>query len=302
MRLQVPEFDGFGHGAGPRDRLQDRRRRGLFSMQRVLMTIGLMLAAAGATAQTTVPIDVHSAYLHLDPADTANNALAIDLGALGLAPGSTVELAPAGDWDAGPGDDAQTILLGVFSSSATVLAPDLLHRVPGAIDAGTDNFSGGTWPSGQPTDITEDFTIQTPGLSIVIPAGAAYLMVTPADIYYLDNGDPDGDLGVTITRVPTSAVPDDPATLGRLRAAPNPFQAVTTFAFTTGRPGNVRLTLYDVAGRTVRTLVDGELRAGNHITLWDGRDAAGQTLSAGIYFAHIRSADQRTSVRVVRTE
>ena len=43
--------------------------------------------------------------------------------------------------------------------------------------------------------------------------------------------------------------------------------------------------VYDVAGRLVRTLVEGNLDAGPHEIVWDGTDDAGRRVASGVYFA-----------------
>jgi hypothetical protein len=49
----------------------------------------------------------------------------------------------------------------------------------------------------------------------------------------------------------------------------------------------VRLALYDVRGREVARLVDGETPAGAHARSWNGRDFAGRTVPGGVYFARL---------------
>lgn len=267
--------------------------------RRLLLTCCLLFVALPATAQTTVPIDVFGAYLHVDPADLASDAVPIDLAALGLAPGYTITLTPAGDWHAGPGDDVQTGSLAVFSNGATLLGPTLADRVPGALDAAVSHFTGGTWPGNQPTDIAYDFYYLAAGITVVIPAGATHLFVTPADIYYRDNSDPDGDFGVTITLVSTVGVPPGRAGASdaALAAFPNPFHGGTAIAFELARGAAVRLTVHDVTGRLVRTLAAGAMPAGSHRVAWDGLDAGGVSLAAGCYFARL---DDGSRVRTTR--
>jgi flagellar hook assembly protein FlgD len=57
----------------------------------------------------------------------------------------------------------------------------------------------------------------------------------------------------------------------------------------------VSLELFTVDGRSVARLVDGRLAAGQHALAWDGRDASGRAVTAGIYFARLL-IDARTSV------
>lgn len=68
---------------------------------------------------------------------------------------------------------------------------------------------------------------------------------------------------------------------------PNPFNPKTDIVFTLAAPGRVRLEIFDLSGRLVRTLIDAEAPAGDHIARWAGRDDRGQAVSSGIYFARI---------------
>jgi Glycosyl hydrolases family 43/FlgD Ig-like domain len=60
----------------------------------------------------------------------------------------------------------------------------------------------------------------------------------------------------------------------------------------------VHLAIYDVLGRRVRTVSDGELPAGGTELWWDGKDASGNTSGSGVYFASLVAAGTRHSVRV----
>lgn len=66
---------------------------------------------------------------------------------------------------------------------------------------------------------------------------------------------------------------------------PNPFNPHTTIAFDLDRPQRASLRVFDLAGRLVRTLVDGEpLMGGSHRRDWNGRNGAGRPVAAGVYF------------------
>jgi len=81
-----------------------------------------------------------------------------------------------------------------------------------------------------------------------------------------------------------------PASPVALRAIhPNPFNPLTTIRFDLASAGRVRLAVYDVAGRLIRTLVDAEMAPGAHEAVWDGRDAAGRAVGSGSYFARVRA-------------
>jgi hypothetical protein len=64
---------------------------------------------------------------------------------------------------------------------------------------------------------------------------------------------------------------------------PNPSPGVVDVAFRAAASGFVRLSVYDVAGRLVRTLVAGRVAGGLRSQVWDGRDANGMPVPTGVY-------------------
>ncbi len=68
---------------------------------------------------------------------------------------------------------------------------------------------------------------------------------------------------------------------------PNPFNPTTTITFQVAKSSPVRIAVYDLLGKEVRTLVDGRMAAGSHTTLWNGQNNAGQFVSSGIYFCRM---------------
>jgi endonuclease I len=84
-------------------------------------------------------------------------------------------------------------------------------------------------------------------------------------------------------------------------ASPNPFQARTTLVYDLPRPGRVTLSIYDVSGRLVRSLVSAaEQDAGRHVFEWDGRDDTGAVTATGLYFSRIEVGKDSDVKRVVR--
>ncbi len=65
---------------------------------------------------------------------------------------------------------------------------------------------------------------------------------------------------------------------------PNPFRASTSISYSLPRREHVRIQVYDVNGRLVRSLVDEERGAQAHVATWDGRDSGGREVSSGVYF------------------
>lgn len=68
---------------------------------------------------------------------------------------------------------------------------------------------------------------------------------------------------------------------------PNPFQGQTTLRFTLPEQQEVRLVIYDVLGRAVRTLVNEQKQSGVHSIRWDGRNNAGQPVASGLYLGRL---------------
>jgi YVTN family beta-propeller protein len=65
---------------------------------------------------------------------------------------------------------------------------------------------------------------------------------------------------------------------------PNPFNPTTTIKYAIASDENVNLTVYDVAGRQIRTLVNERQRADVHRVVWDGVNDAGERVASGVYF------------------
>jgi hypothetical protein len=70
---------------------------------------------------------------------------------------------------------------------------------------------------------------------------------------------------------------------------PNPFNPETQIAFELRRAGLAELSVYNLTGEKVRTLVAAQLPAGTHTFKWDGKDDAGRNLSSGIYLYRLRN-------------
>jgi hypothetical protein len=81
-------------------------------------------------------------------------------------------------------------------------------------------------------------------------------------------------------------------------ATPNPFNPTTTIRFDLPAAGRVHLAVFDLAGRLVRTLVDGDRPAGADGVMWDGCDASGRGLASGTYFARLEAGGERAVTRM----
>lgn len=83
-----------------------------------------------------------------------------------------------------------------------------------------------------------------------------------------------------------------PRALALAANAPNPFNPQTRIAFTVDRTGPVRLEVFDLQGRLVRTLVNEPLVSGDHAVLWDGQTADGSPAASGTYVYRLSANDQ----------
>lgn len=80
---------------------------------------------------------------------------------------------------------------------------------------------------------------------------------------------------------------------------PNPFNPATVVSFDLATPGYVRLDVFDVAGRRVATLLEGNHPAGPAQTAWNGRDMSGQPVSSGVYFYRLLAGGTSLTKKMV---
>ena len=80
---------------------------------------------------------------------------------------------------------------------------------------------------------------------------------------------------------------------------PNPFNPSTVIPFSVSQRQQVRLSIYDVLGQRVRTLVAGSLNPGYHTATWDGRDELEHQVAAGLYFVQLELGAFRQTRKMV---
>jgi len=82
---------------------------------------------------------------------------------------------------------------------------------------------------------------------------------------------------------------------------PNPFKSHTQISYAQPTAGRVSLRVYDVTGRTVRTLASGSQRAGYYSVTWDARDSRGREVPRGVYFYRLDAPGFRAVKKAVVT-
>ena len=116
--------------------------------------------------------------------------------------------------------------------------------------------------------------------------------------------DADGNLFITtlpdgaVHRMPAALVtaaeptPAVPRAFTLHQNYPNPFNPTTTISYTLHEPARVRLTVYNVLGQEIITLVNAVQPSGTQVIAWDGQDRSGTSMGSGIYLYQLRLADQ----------
>ncbi|MGH7724917.1 MAG: S8 family serine peptidase [Candidatus Eiseniibacteriota bacterium] len=85
-----------------------------------------------------------------------------------------------------------------------------------------------------------------------------------------------------------------------LPSQPMPFRTSTTIRFVLPHAATARVSVYDSRGGLVRELAGEELPAGAHSIAWDGRDASGGPVGAGVYFLFLSTPGATARERIVR--
>nr|MBC8424230.1 hypothetical protein [bacterium] len=84
--------------------------------------------------------------------------------------------------------------------------------------------------------------------------------------------------------------------------APTPFNPSPRVAFSLEKPQRIRLSVHDLAGRLVRTLIDGTRPFGHGSVIWDGRDEQGRSLPTGSYIVRFATKTVVESRKVTLVE
>jgi hypothetical protein len=98
---------------------------------------------------------------------------------------------------------------------------------------------------------------------------------------------------------PVVAVAPRARPLALMPACPSPSTRETTLRFDLSHGGDVRLQIYDLSGRSVRTLWDGPANTGRTPVLWDGRDDLGRAMPDGLYLSRLTGGGRIAVGRVV---
>ena len=182
-----------------------------------------------------------------------------------------------------------------------------------------------TWEGRPSLDI--DWTPTDEGITVTVrqPPASSYKLPLPVRIWYEDgsssdevlwigengpddrfdlgSGDPAAELIVDPDRnwLLDYTVPER-KNVELVAISPNPFNPLTTVTFVVRQPGQVRIDIFDVRGRLVRTLVDDHFGIGGHPVDWIGTDDAGGGVGSGVYLVRLTAdgIDDVTKITLLR--
>jgi len=137
----------------------------------------------------------------------------------------------------------------------------------------------GTHLAWNPAEIPEN-------LSVMLIDGGTTVDMSTADEHIVCAPNP---------KIVVSRLPDRVALLPN---KPNPFNASTEIAFQLPAEQDVRVEIYDIFGRRIRTLFDGKAHAGTNKLVWHGNDEAGNTVASGVYFVRLRTQDKELTRKI----
>ena len=99
----------------------------------------------------------------------------------------------------------------------------------------------------------------------------------------------------------TAVIPQEPPSTLLGPAVPNPSaRGETRIPFTVPQKGRVTLRILDIRGREITTLIDRVSEPGTSSIIWDGQDASGEIVPAGIYFYELQVSGAKASRKLTR--
>ena len=90
-----------------------------------------------------------------------------------------------------------------------------------------------------------------------------------------------------------------PGTFDLNQNYPNPFNPSTTINFNVPNFSDVKITVYDLNGKLVNTLVDASYASGSYNVVWNGDDINGNKVAAGIYMYNLTSGQNSITNKMV---
>ncbi len=80
---------------------------------------------------------------------------------------------------------------------------------------------------------------------------------------------------------------------------PNPFNPTTTIEFSIPSSQQISIVIYDILGREIKTLLQEEIKSGNHKIVWDGTNNFGSIVNSGIYIYRLSASNKILSGKMI---
>jgi hypothetical protein len=124
-------------------------------------------------------------------------------------------------------------------------------------------------------------------------------------LYHLNTADAQAAVAAAMTyfgELPPTGAPDvaRSGALSLHQNRPNPFRDATTIRYSVfGERAEVELTIFDLAGRRVRTLVSGKVPGGLHDAVWQGHNDEGLRVASGVYFYRLKGESRTVTKKLM---
>jgi len=80
---------------------------------------------------------------------------------------------------------------------------------------------------------------------------------------------------------------------------PNPFNPSTTISFSIQNDNNVELSIFNIKGQKITTLINEQMQKGKHTIIWSGLDSNNKPVSSGIYLYKVKAGNQESVKRML---
>lgn len=102
--------------------------------------------------------------------------------------------------------------------------------------------------------------------------------------------------GLELTTESDAGIPTD---FSLKQNYPNPFNPSTTITFDLSQDANVKISIYDMAGRLIKELVNQTMTVGSKTIVWNGKDEIGNLVNGGVYFYNLQTGDYNQTKKMV---
>jgi len=173
-----------------------------------------------------------------------------------------------------------------------------------SLDYPTEGSLHLTSPSGTEVLIYESTAEGPTELEIILYDFAGEDMMGTWDLYILDAFSDGGHMvtdGTVNFGVASGTDADDGLSIPTVLKGnyPNPFNPVTTIAYSLKENSDVNLEVYNVKGQLVRTLISDNVAAGPHTIEWNGMDDSRNRVTSGVYYYKLNAGDYTSTKKMI---